>query len=832
MKKNVRYRSGFLLIACLLTACLFSACDFDEPLEPFIRAQAAPGSTDKAIITAFSVTDGANIWMVTGTPSAPGSIIGATVIVNVTPGTLITGLDAAITHTGASITDGTTEQTGSPASFSAVNFSSPVTFTVKAADHTTQAYTVIVNADPAPFYGFSKGTVTGGDLSFMNTTNPSFLTYAHAGDSITVTFTPNSGYDVTGGAYSYTPAGGSPVTITPTVSGGVGTATITMPTADITVDAAFMPNGSSNAITVFSVSETPTGQKYWGGINETNHTIVVPVPSSVTSLSGMTATVNHTGASITPGANGGTAGGAVSPVTFTGADFTNSDTTPVTYTVTAADTTTQAAYTVSVVHEGTAPPPPSGTYVAYRPAGNGGAGDFYPTLAAAVNEAAGTAANPDAIILINNENIDNSITHPVITISGGKHIRLTSSTNKAINRAASSFGSLITVDATASLELGGFLIIDGDSTSGCTATAALITVNGTLKLGGSVVLQYNYNSDQDGGGVYVDGGTFTMSDNAKISNNYTAYKGGGVFIETTSTFTMSGSAEISNNEAASNGGGVSVYGDGDSPRFTMSDSAQISDNTATDGGGVYVYNGGIFTMTGGTIESNNASNGGGVSVYGDGDSPRFTMSDSAQISGNNATNGGGVYVDNGGIFTMTDGTIESNEAGNQGGGVYVFTGFFTMTDGTIKSNEADDGGGVYVYNGFFTMTDGTIELNKAIDDGGGGSGGGGGVYVYNGFFTMTDGTIESNTASAQGGGIYIGSDGTSSYFSKTGGTIYGSDDPTAALHNTAGSSGGVLYLSPSSSNFFGLSTTIGSSRIGISKVDAGFGDTGWLTTTP
>jgi hypothetical protein len=83
-------------------------------------------------ITAFSVT---------GPVTAEGTIDeGAkTVTINVPYGTDVIGMITAITHTGASV---------SPAPGTAVDFSAPQTFTVTAADGTTQPYTVTVNAAP------------------------------------------------------------------------------------------------------------------------------------------------------------------------------------------------------------------------------------------------------------------------------------------------------------------------------------------------------------------------------------------------------------------------------------------------------------------------------------------------------------------------------------------------------------------------------------------------------------------------------------------------------------------------------------------------------------
>jgi hypothetical protein len=216
------------------------------------------------------------------------------------------------------------------------------------------------------------------------------------------------------------------------------------------------------------------------------------------------------------------------------------------------------------------------------------------------------------------------------------------------------------------------------------------------------------------------GGTFTLEEGSKVHGN----TGGGVSVDG-GTFTMNG-GEISGNTASSSGG-VSVYSNG---TFTMS-GGKISGNTAAGGsfssygGGVFVGNG-TFTMSGGEISGNTtyASYGGGVFV-GNG---TFTMSGGA-ISGNSAYGGGGVHVDSSGTFTMSGGAISGNSASYNGGGVFVnsynsvafapggdgvhvdrdSSGTFTMNGGEISGNTAAGGGGVFVDSwGTFTKQSGGV----------------------------------------------------------------------------------------------------------------------------
>ncbi|MDR1178069.1 MAG: hypothetical protein LBK64_04505, partial [Spirochaetaceae bacterium] len=165
-----------------------------------------------------------------------------------------------------------------------------------------------------------------------------------------------------------------------------------------------------------------------------------------------------------------------------------------------------------------------------------------------------------------------------------------------------------------------------------------------------------------------------------------------------------------------------------------------------------------------------------VLYIGDGNTVR--LEDNLILKGGSFANGSGVYVTNGGKFTMTGGSIQNNTSGDsRDGGVSVASGGeFTMTGGYIQGNSANVGGGVSVASGGkFTMTGGYIKNNTAANFGGG-------VNVTSGKFTMTGGYIQDNSAST-GGGVYVA--GVGAIFTKTGGTIYGGEE-AEGLKNTAG----------------------------------------------
>jgi hypothetical protein len=329
---------------------------------------------------------------------------------------------------------------------------------------------------------------------------------------------------------------------------------------------------------------------------------------------------------------------------------------------------------------------------------SGGGTRIYGDLMTIIDNVSGTEDAPAIISIVDD------ITLPPPTSDGAinifrKHIKLTvpDNTEISIRRGRDFTGSLFTVNAGASLTLGGSrsgsLTLDGGKDDGINAASALVTVDGgTLNMGDGVTLENNNNSGSYGGGVYVESGMFTMS--------------GGT---------------ISNNTATS-----TDYG---------------------EGGGVYVGEGGEFIMSGGTISYNTAthSNGGSVHV----ESSTFTMS-GGTVSNNT---GGGVCV-RGSEFTMSYGTISGNTASNySGGGVLILTSEVTMSGGTISDNTSKEGGGVCVWSGEFTMSGGIINGNTATLNGGG-------VYIQLGTFNITAGEINGNSANSRGGGVYQGTGST------------------------------------------------------------------------
>jgi uncharacterized repeat protein (TIGR02543 family) len=179
----------------------------------------------------------------------------------------------------------------------------------------------------------------------------------------------------------------------------------------------------------------------------------------------------------------------------------------------------------------------------------------------------------------------------------------------------------------------------------------------------------------------------------------------------------------------------------------------------------------------------------------------FTMS-GGEISGNTSSGHGGGVHGGSGTFTMSGGKSSGNTSSGSGGGVLVGTGSntFTMSGGTISGNTAgSSGGGVYSQsNATFTMSGGKISGNTAGTFGGG---------VIAETFTMSGGEISGNTASStNGGGVYI-SAGSGVAFYMVAGTIYGVNEPNAALRNTANTGAALFKFSSASAEYGTFSGT-------------------------
>ena len=239
----------------------------------------------------------------------------------------MTALVATFVSTGASVKVGTAVQTSG---ITPNNFTSPVTYTVVAADGSTQAYTVTVivstnTAKALTAFIFTSPPVSG-------TITESLKTVA-----ITVPF----GTDVTALAATFVSSGASVKVGTVVQTSGTtpnnftSPVTYTVVAADGSTQAYIVtvtigPN-TAKALTAFSFSSPAVS----GTITESSKTVAITVPFG-TDVTALAATFVSTGASV-----------KVGTIVQTSGTTPNNFTSPVTYTVVAADGSTQA-YIVTV----------------------------------------------------------------------------------------------------------------------------------------------------------------------------------------------------------------------------------------------------------------------------------------------------------------------------------------------------------------------------------------------------------------------------------------------------------------------------------------------------
>jgi hypothetical protein len=290
----------------------------DGSTQAYVVTVTIASNTAKAL-TAFSFTSPA----VTGTINESAK----TVALIAPFGTDVTALVATFASTGASVKVGTTTQTSGT---TANNFTSPVTYTVVAADGSTQAYVVTVTIAPntskaLTAFSFTSPVATGTinesaktavvSLPFGTDVTALVATFASTGASVKVGSTAQTSGTT---ANNFT----SPVTYTVVAADGSTQAYV----VTVTVG-----QNTAKALTGFSFTNPAAS----GTITESSKTVAVSVPFG-TDVTALVATFVSTGASV-----------KVGTVVQTSGTTPNNFTSPVTYTVVAADGSTQA-YVVTV----------------------------------------------------------------------------------------------------------------------------------------------------------------------------------------------------------------------------------------------------------------------------------------------------------------------------------------------------------------------------------------------------------------------------------------------------------------------------------------------------
>ena len=204
------------------------------------------------------------------------------------------------------------------------------------------------------------------------------------------------------------------------------------------------------------------------------------------------------------------------------------------------------------------------------------------------------------------------------------------------------------------------------------------------------------------------------------------------------------------------GGGIRYYGEDLNYSLEISDCI-VSNNYGQYGGGMMIQ-GGIVTLTDGTVIGNNSSsNGGGIYA----NTGTTVTLNGATISNNTTTSGGaGIYISGDGsnigstnFIINGNTTISENSAGSDGGGILIENAKLSVDgdNNVIKNNSSNGaGGGLYSLNSNITMKKSEISNNATFNNGNGG-----GFYSTDSTVNLTDCNFTSNNSDKNGGGLYI-----------------------------------------------------------------------------
>lgn len=290
---------------------------------------------------------------------------------------------------------------------------------------------------------------------------------------------------------------------------------------------------------------------------------------------------------------------------------------------------------------------------------------------------------------------------------------------------------------------GGGLDLVGESTiEGCEITGN--TAESSTGGGGGLILAFNNKSckiinsvisnntaGENGGGIYINGGTLSLESGAAIRENTAKENGGGIYIRNGSLNLKSGAA-ISNNTAKKDGGAISASCEHSTITVNIgekddSDDVLIEQNKAKRGGAFYGADNARFVMNAGKVSGNYSEVGGGGAMYiwgGTSNYSTFTMN-GGEIIGNMAKNGGAggaVHIDDGSgknaAFIMTGGLLSGNKAADEngngsklGGAIYVKNGGQIKLGGSAViavSEESDECNDIWLANGKTITVTGTL----------------------------------------------------------------------------------------------------------------------------
>ena len=427
---------------------------------------------------------------------------------------------------------------------------------------------------------------------------------------------------------------------------------------------------------------------------------------------------------------------------------------------------------------------------------------------------------------------------------------------------ASSFSGGVGVHSRGTFKMNGGTIggtTDGDANNAKYGGGVNVGNNGKFEMSGGKIS--GNKATENGGGVYMDGTTFTVSgaavikDNKKDTANNNVYLRGNKYITIDGTLDGGASIGVTTDKTPDAGGTIPIatattgtgLTAGDAAKF-ISDKSGYAVSVKPDGTGLVLVKAHTHCICG------NSS----CSVDGHGAAVTFaTVLPQALLEQNRYTLSDGTYylsstlspaekieitgtvticlngqtiqskaadkpvfeIASGGKLTLTDCTSNPGKvthfSDGTGSGVEVKEGTFDMYGGEITGNSASNGGGVYVWGGSkFDLYGGKISGNKVNNDGGG-------VCVAaTGEFNMRGGEISGNIAATYGGGVYVATTGE---FNMRGGTIGGAAADKANKANKANYGGGVYVDGGGTLNMSGGTLNMSGGEISVNTATSNGG---------
>ncbi len=272
-----------------------------------------------------------------------------------------------------------------------------------------------------------------------------------------------------------------------------------------------------------------------------------------------------------------------------------------------------------------------------------------------------------------------------------------------------------------------------------------VTLDGLKLIGG--------NTTEDGGGIYITGGSVHIL-NSLIDSNTTTACCGGIHVGNSATLTITNTEVTWNISGEAGAGGIGIFS-GSVVTITNSD---ISYNvTSGNSGGIFVEFAQLYAKNS-TFTYNEAdTDGGALGAY---DGSTTTLEDIEAAFNHTGVDippghGSGLYFREGAQGVVVRADIHDNDGTECGAGIRLDDPptLVTVSGTKIYDNQANCGGGISVNQGWLTLLESYVQGNEASGEGGNG----GGLHITDGGrIDVTDSIISDNTTTDHGGAVSAG----------------------------------------------------------------------------